>query len=149
MHIYVVPASMGMLLYAPFQFFEWPTYFVFGAIFTALLFSGDLSAREARIFSKQNARSSTAVVLIHLAFLAVLLGVMMLARSIKPSLPNWLTDTFNARGSAVSISDIFFIFGMIGLHLIERRWVYVEFETNISDPGNNSSAPGAPPLTRR
>ncbi|MDR5725979.1 MAG: hypothetical protein RB191_00765 [Terriglobia bacterium] len=134
----VMPASIGMLIYAPFQIFEWPTYFVIGAIFTVLLFSQELSAREARIFSKKNARSSTAVVLIHLAFLSVLLGFMMLAPYIKASLPNWLTDTFNARGSEVSIFDIFFIFGMIGLHLIERRCVYVESEEDVSGTEGSS-----------
>ena len=139
MVIYVTPGAMGVLIYAPFQSFEWPNYLVFGAVFTALLFSDELFEDGIRIFSKQNARSSSAIIQIHLAFLAILLGFMKLSPCIKPSLPNWLTDTFRARGLEVSIFDILFIFAMIGMHLIERRWLYVESATNFSGTEDKSS----------
>jgi len=139
MFFYVTPGAMGILIYAPFESFGWPNYLVFGSVFTALLFNDDLFKDGVRIFSKQNARSSSAIIQIHLAFLTILLGFMKLAPWIKPSLPDWLTDTFRARGLEVSIFDILFIFAMIGMHLIERRWLYAESATNFSGKEDKSS----------
>jgi hypothetical protein len=139
MFIYVTPGAMGLLIYAPFQSFEWQNYLPLGAVFTALLFKDDLFGDGVRIFSKQNARSSAAIIQIHLTFLALLLGFMKLAPRIEPSLPNWLTDTFRARGSEYSIFDILFICAMLGMHLIERRWLYVESATNFSGTEDKSS----------
>ena len=73
--------------------------------------------------------------MIHTVFLAILLGLMQFASHIEPLLPNWMTDTLSdsGRGKEISIITISCFLAMIVMHLIERRWLYVEVEAAFSD----------------
>jgi hypothetical protein len=132
--IYAMPGVLGLLLFDPMQYFSWWIYVGVGVVYTALVFCGELSKEGTLIFSKQNARSLLEIFTVHLAFLAILLGLMRTGPHIYRFLPNWLTDTFNARGSSVSVLDIVFILLMIAAHYAERRCLYVDSEIDTSCP---------------
>ncbi|MGA8041349.1 MAG: hypothetical protein WCA37_00970 [Terracidiphilus sp.] len=117
------------------QYFSWWIYVDVGVVYSALILRGEISKEGALIFSKKNARSLSWIFTIHLTFLAILFGLMRIIPRIYPSLPKWMTDLFNGRGSAVSALDLTFILTMLALHFIERRWLYTESE---ADFGNDA-----------
>jgi hypothetical protein len=139
MSIHAMPGAAGLAIFDPLQFFSWWVYGGVAVAYTALVFNGELSKAGPLIFSRRNARSRLEIVIVHLACLSILLALMRIALYIYPTLPNWMTDTFNGRGSAHSAFDILFIVVMIALHYIERRWLYVESETDSSGTEDKSS----------
>ena len=134
-----IPAATAMLIYDITHTYEWPNNLVLGAAFTALIFRGEFSKDGLRIFSKQNTRPLFVIIQIHIAFLAILMGIMWLAQYVEPSLPNWLTNSSNPGGKPDSILDLLLILGMIGLHFVEYRWLYVKSGTNDSEPEDDQS----------
>jgi hypothetical protein len=50
-------------------------------------------------------------------------------------LPFWMTNTFAARGSRISLADLTFIGVALIIALIERRWLYVESKIDSSEHG--------------
>jgi hypothetical protein len=134
-----MPATVALVDFDPLQYFSWWVYGFTVVTYTALAFHGELPRKGALIFSRRNARSSQEIITIHLAFLLALLLLMRAAIYIYPILPDWMTDTFNGRGSAHSAFDILFIVVMIALHYVERRWLYVDSETDNSHPEYDSS----------
>jgi hypothetical protein len=64
----------------------------------------------------------------HAAFLAFVLFATWLAIVFYPRLPDWLTVTVHDRGSPISAFELLFIVVMVGIHFLERRWLYVEAE---------------------
>ena len=106
--------------------YEWPNNFVLAAIFTALLFRGEFTEGGTRIFSKQNTRTMWEIIQIHSAFVAILFGLLWLTRYFDPSMPSWITGSFDSGGRPGSILDILTIIIMLGMHFIEYRWIYLE-----------------------
>jgi hypothetical protein len=91
------------------RYFSW-IFFVFVSLaYSAFVFTGELSKDGPLIFSKRNARSIREVIAGHFAFLAILYCLMRIFIFIVPSLPYWITDTFNVgKGARVSLADIVF-----------------------------------------
>ena len=135
--VFAMPLALGLLRFDPMQYFSWWIYVGVGVVYTALAFRGELSKEGALIFSKQNSRSLPEIFTVHLAFLAFLLVLMRTGPHIYRFLPNGLTDTFNVRGSSVSVLDIVFILVMIAAHYIERGFIYLDSEAG--GPGAHSA----------
>jgi hypothetical protein len=117
----------------PLQYFSWWVYGGTAIVYTAFAFRGELPRQGALIFSKQNARSFSGIVTIHLAFLTILFALMRVVVYIYPGLPDWMTNTTFSNG-ARTVVDILFIVTMIALHYIERRWLYTAPETGAKSP---------------
>lgn len=122
----------AVLIFDPLQYFSWWIYLAFGVVYTGLAFGGELLPPRGLIFSKRNARPLSAIFAIHLAFLTILLGLMRMAVSVSPSLPDWLTASH--RGSGL---DLVFSVAVAGMIRVEQRLVYLESETNPTDAENN------------
>lgn len=127
------------------QYFSWWGYGFAAIVYTALVFRSELSKEEGPlIFSKQNSRTLTAILVSHVAFLTILFALLRTASFLLTALPDWMTDTFRARGTHVSIADLSFILLVLLMHLIERRWLYVESEESFHDPESKSPQPSTP-----
>ena len=92
-------------------------------IYTALVCSDELSKNGPLIFSNRDARHLPMILWMHLAFLTILFGMWRLASYADPHLPHWMTEYAGRRGT---IFNIVFILGMLGMHLVERKMLYVE-----------------------
>jgi hypothetical protein len=122
-----MPQSLGILIYDSFQYFSWWVYLGSTLIYSAFVFSGELSKDGPLIFSKRNARSTKMIIVIHINFLMALLLLMKLVCSIDPSLPDWMTRHI---GRGVTSLDLLFIIAMMLMGFIERRTLYVEPDAN-------------------
>jgi apolipoprotein N-acyltransferase len=114
---------------------SWLLYGGSAAFYTALVFRGEFSKKEAEILSERNRRSLSAILKIHGAFLAFLLLSIWAAISIYPALPDWLTE----KRGRWSTFEFVLIIAAVGMHMIERRWLYVEVETEVFDSGDSSA----------
>jgi len=116
----------------PLLHFSWWGFIVVAALYSVVVFRGDLSREGPFILTKENARTPLAISSIHVAFLAFLLWAAWMVPYILPLLPRWMTDRIHARGIDVTIADVLFILATLVIHQIERRWLYVDFEPSIS-----------------
>jgi hypothetical protein len=101
--------------------------------------SGGVFNNAPPIFSKRNARSLAEIVSIHAVFLTILLWLIQFADYIEPSLPEWATDPIGSGSRRLSVLEIVLILTMVGVHFIERRWLYVEIETAAPDVEDKTS----------
>lgn len=109
------------------RYFSWIYFVLVSLIYSAFVFSGELSKDGPLIFSKQNARSTREVLASHCAFLVVLFCLMRIFNFLVPNLPYWMTDTFIAgKGARLSIADIVFIALAAVMVYRERKWLFVE-----------------------
>jgi hypothetical protein len=115
------------------RYLPWFLYAGCAVFYTALVFRGEFPRKGAMILSERNGRSLSAILTIHGAFLAFLLLSIWDARSFYPALPDWLTDK-HGRGSNF---EFLFCVAVAGMHMIERRWLYVEAETAVADSGDS------------
>lgn len=121
------------------QYFSWWAYALVAAAYSAFVFSGELSKEGPVIFSKQNARSVSQVLVTHGAFLVILLCFLRLTSYFVLALPHWMNDTFDAgRRGRLSIADIVVFVASGIMVLIERRRLYVQ-------SGNDSAGSMDPP----
>ena len=118
--------------------FSWWGYVVVAALYTMVVFRGDLSREGPFILTKENARTPLAISCIHVAFLTMLLWAARAAPYILPLLPRWMTDTIHARGINLTIADALFILTALAMHQIERRWLFVDSQPPVTEPGNNA-----------
>lgn len=122
------------------QYFSWWGYTALAAVYTAVVFSGELSKDGPLIFSRQNARSIAQVLFIHGVFLINLFCLFRIGCYALPWLPNWMTDTFSlGHGSRVSIADICLVLAAAVMNLSERRWLYVDVEMRAAHSRRKSS----------
>jgi hypothetical protein len=137
-----VPVALSELTFGSMPNFPWRLCGVVGALYTVVVFGGELLGRQ--IFSNRNAKPLWAIFAIHLASLTILLGLMLIAVSISPGLPNWLTDTTGPTRSggnrSLSVLDILCIIAMFVVFRTERRLIYVENELDRSHSRNNPSS---------
>ena len=108
------------------DYFSWLWFAIVGVIYSAVVFTGEMSKDGPLIFSKRNAKSLSEIIRIHLAFLFFILALLWFTIRIMPFMPNWMSEKIR-RG--LTYYDVFFVLAMIGLSLIERRWLFVESET--------------------
>jgi hypothetical protein len=121
------------------RYLPWFLYAGSAVFYSALVFRGEFPRKEGEILSERNARSLPAILTIHCAFLVLLWLCIWVAGSIYPALPEWLTDTVRDRGGPISTFEFAFIVAAVGMHFIERRWLYVEADTEVSDSGDGST----------
>jgi uncharacterized membrane protein (DUF485 family) len=116
----------------PLQYFSWWVFVAAGFFYTVMAFSPVLHKESGLVFTKRNAKPLSAILTVHLEFLMILFGLMWIAPFLYPRLPGWLIDTVIVRGATHSIADIFFVFVMAIMYLVERRYIYVEADTQLS-----------------
>jgi hypothetical protein len=66
------------------------------------------------------------------------MAMLYFVQSIAPHLPSWLTVSGPQGDKPGSILDCLVIAGMLGFHMIERKWLFVRDERGLSrgrDPG--------------
>lgn len=114
----------------PLQHFSWWIFAGASILFTAFGFTSILYRDGARVLTKDNARPRSAVLSVHSGFLLTLAAILWIANLLYPHLPEWMIDTYPLRGVSVSNLDVLFIVVMGVLHLIERRWIYVDAKLN-------------------
>ena len=124
------------------QNFSWVKYAFWGAFYTILGLLGLVKMSEVRlIFSRQNARPLSAILVIHAVFLAILLGVMQNAAYIAPFLPNWMLEQSQSRrGRGSTFFGFLFVLTLVALLVIERRWIYVPNKALSSIDENSRSS---------
>jgi hypothetical protein len=121
--------------------FPWWGYAVIAIIYSALAFRDDaLTDGRSPISPGQGNRPFAEIALIHSVFLAAILCCLRMNFYLQSLLPDWMTNTFHDRTIDFSITDILFIFLMIVMHFIERRWLVKESEMDPSDLGEGFSA---------
>lgn len=130
-----IPAIVGLLIIAPFPRYPWLIYVVVGVVYTGFLLGFAYNDNAAPIFSKRNAKPLPVVLGTHLVFLAILMEFVWFAAYIEPSLPNWLTEV-RIRRLDFSAFGALFILVIVVIGAIERRWIFVEDDTDSSKPDN-------------
>ncbi len=108
------------------RYFSWILFVLVCLIYSAFVFSGELSKDGPLIFSKQNARSLREVLLSHCAFLVILFCLMRIFNSLVLVLPYWMTDTWVLHGTRWSVADVLFTAFASIMVYSERRWLFVE-----------------------
>lgn len=110
------------------RYFSW-MYFAFTSLmYSAFVFSGELSKDGPLIFSKQrNLRSIREVVAFHCGFLFTLLCLVRIFNLLVPKLPYWMTDTFSARARFSIADGVFIALAAVMVH-VERRLLFSERE---------------------
>lgn len=92
------------------------------------------------VFSTKNTVPLSKVLLVHLTFLTIILVGFKCISYIMFYFPDWLTDeTIRFRGGAFSGLELMVIVSMMIMHIIERKWIYVEAETDVSEKDNSMS----------
>ena len=127
--ILTVSKVASLLIFDPLFTFRWQGYFLFGLMYTALVFRGELSKKNALIFSKQNVQPISAVLVTHAAFLSIVCGFINLLSRLEPYLPDWMSNNIG-RGSTPY--DLLVIVALIILDRVEFRWIYLESGTDTS-----------------
>jgi hypothetical protein len=107
------------------QYFSWWGYALVALAYSSLVFSGEGSSEGRRIFSKQNVRSLSQILIAHCAYMTILLCLLRISSYVVLLLPYWMTDTFGRR-TRTSIADLVFFGAALVMIHIERRWLYLE-----------------------
>jgi hypothetical protein len=109
------------------RYFNWLAFAIFALVYSALVFTGELSKDGPLIFSKRNARPFLQILILHCAFIVILLLFVRISNQVVPILPYWMTDTFNVRrGARASLADLVFLAVAAITAYIERKWLYRE-----------------------
>ncbi len=108
------------------RYFSWAIFIGACLIYSAFVFSGELSKDGPLFFSKRNKRTTSQVLGLHSTFLIALFCLMQVSALIVPALPFWLTDTLAARGARFSLADVGFVLIAAVLVYIERRWLFLD-----------------------
>jgi hypothetical protein len=122
------------MIFDPQQHDAWLIYVIVAVGYTVFLIGWCYIKSNAPIFSKRNSRSIQMVILAHLVCVAILMELTWLVIYVYPSLPDWLTgEEFSGRDSNRSVFSFLVFFGLAAFGLIERRWIYVEVESETDD----------------
>ncbi|MGB7189601.1 MAG: hypothetical protein WBD10_05650 [Acidobacteriaceae bacterium] len=116
----------------PLQYFSLWIYISAAVFYSAVTLGGALRKGDAQVFSKQNAKPLSAILVVHFEFLTVLLGLMWIVPLVYSYLPSWITDTYRFRGATISNLELLFCFATGVMYLIERRHIYAK--TKIDEP---------------
>ena len=127
----------GLLIFDPLFTFRWPSYVLFGLIYTALVFRGEFSRKSALIFSKQNVQPMSAVLVTHAVFLSIVFGFINLLSHLEPHLPDWMSNNF---GKGSTLYDFLVLVALVILDRIEFRWIYLESGADTSKTKTKTKA---------
>lgn len=114
----------------PLEYFSWWVFAGAAAFYTLISFTGILQSVGAKVLTKNNAKPKSEVLSVHFGFLILLAVLLWSAHLLYSYLPEWMTETYSVRGTSVSNVDVLFLVILAGLHLIERRWIYVDARTD-------------------
>lgn len=119
------------------RYFSWAIFIGACLIYSAFVFSGELSKDGPLFFSKRNERTTSQVLGLHSAFLIALFCLMQVSALIVPTLPFRLTDTSAARGARFSLADVGFVLIAAVLVYFERRWLFIDSNTRGKEQGHH------------
>jgi hypothetical protein len=109
------------------RYFSWLGFAALALLYSAFVFTSQLSKDGPLIFSRRNVRSLLQILTLHCGFIIILLLLLRISNQIVPILSYRMTDTFKAgRGARLSIADLVFAAIAAVLAFIERAWIYVE-----------------------
>jgi hypothetical protein len=94
------------------QYPSWLGYAVIVFFYSVVVFFDEIPKGRRAIFSEQNKRSPTRVLLIHISLLAVLFCALRAGPYVARYLPHWMTNEFdNLEGGHTSIARLLFFAG--------------------------------------
>jgi len=81
----------ALTVYFSFMEYRWAVYLALSVGYTAILFGLAWSDNKMHLFFRDNSRSLSGVVRVHLSYLLMLIAWVWLAQFCRPSLPSWIT----------------------------------------------------------
>jgi len=103
--------------------------------YTWLVFGGKkLNSRNSSIISRQKAKSIEVILAVHLAFLAILFGILWIVPFVLSLLHTSMSSSYSDKKSFAGLIMIV----MIGMFYIEREWLFAA-PADDDDCGDNSS----------
>ena len=111
------------------RYFSWGRFIIIAVIYTGFVFWLELAKDGPFILSQRNARSRLQVFLAHALFLTILICIYRICTYTIPTLPFWVTDTFQLRRSRASFIDLMLFLVALAMAYFERKWLYRERTT--------------------
>lgn len=92
------------------RYFSWALFVVIAVVYSAFVFWLEFAKDGPFIFSRNNVRTRSQVLLAHAMFLTILLCCYRICTYMIPTLPFWITDTFRPTSRAkTSFAEIVFV----------------------------------------
>jgi hypothetical protein len=108
------------------------------AFYTISVFWFSFKGERSPLFSGQLKNHFSEIAFIHEKFLLYLFVFMLLAVSIDPFLPHWMTEeVISSRGGKHSLEEILCFIIFIVFLSVEHRLKHLKFDTNDSDLTDN------------
>jgi len=105
-------------------YFSWWGDLIIGLLYSMFVFSKEVSEDRPSIFSKQNKRSPTQILLIHGSFLTLLFLVAHTFAHIAGYLPHWITDEYDMGDGYLSVANVLFFIGAALLAAYEKHVLF-------------------------
>ncbi len=119
--------------------FSWQLCALFGFLYTLLTIYLLVQSDKLRPdFS--NIRSLPAILMVHIVFLAILIGVMQIGAYIAPFLPSGMIEPSQSPGRfhGISILDFLFFLSLPILSIVEQGWLYRYLSAPEAGPSSTS-----------
>jgi len=107
------------------QYFSWSVYLIIGLIYSVILFFYVMSEDNLVIFSKRNKRSLSQILIIHTAFVTLLLCTLRICSYTVRYLPFWITCEFDLGEGNMSIADFIVFLLALALLAYERQLLVI------------------------
>ena len=124
---------------SPVQHYAWWLYACILAVYTGFALGFAYMDGKAPVFSKRNAKSLRAILVVHAVFLAIVLELLWMVNHFKSSLPNWMTEETDHLHGSASIYGVVLIVLFLAIAFLERRWIFVESRTEVPETQNRLS----------
>jgi hypothetical protein len=128
---------VAMALFLPFQSQPWSLYVAACAGYSVLVFGLRRVQQGSGASSAENAKPASAILRIHLTFLALVAGWVGLCIALIPHLPYFLR-TEDTRRPYFGLA-FFGILGLLFMEAVEQRFLRPSLEMDALHSGNNSS----------
>ena len=123
------------------QYPSWLGYAVIAFFCSVVVFFDEIPKDRRVIFSKQNNRSPTQILLIHISLLAVLLCAIRVGPHVVQYLPHWMTKEFdNLEGGQTSIAQLLFVVGAMLMAGCEKLFLEATGSGSISNSERDESS---------
>jgi hypothetical protein len=100
----------------------WAGYLIIGLLYSVFVFLSEED--RPSIFSRQNKRSRTQILLIHISFLGLLFLVMRTFAHIAGYLPHWFTDEYDMGEGGLSVANLLSFIGAALLAGYEKHVLF-------------------------